>query len=226
MHKPSAHAALLMLALALALGEGSARADRPSSGAGTGTAAPSPTVAPAKQGAKKAPRPSKHRRRANSAPSNDSRNPSDKGTRLTALPDEQAAVYRAFAEHRQELVADAERAARAPKQEDRWQTVLYAIRDLDSHSAPAVCFWRAVAYYRMGELARARKTRQLCELAPRDMAALDQEDATAASLQPAAALPELRLAGDLDGEGQRREGSSKPVANPEPYAGPPPSTEK
>src|SRR5262249_5972542 len=99
MHKPSAHAALLMVALALVLREESARAESRAA-AGTGTSTGSSTQqAGSKQGAKKPSRPGKRHRRSRSAPSNDAQQAADKGGRLTALPDEQAAVYRAFAEH-------------------------------------------------------------------------------------------------------------------------------
>lgn len=142
---------------------------------------------------------------------------------LSPFASERSAVKQAFADHLRDQVLDAERAARAPnqgKQDDRWNAVLYAIRDLDSRSSTEVCFWRAVAYYRLGELSRARRTRQQCELPQRDASTLDREDVASVSLQPPSALPELRMAGEVDHEEQR---AIKPVANPNPYTGPPPT---
>jgi hypothetical protein len=227
MHKPSATAPLVMLATALALGlaRGPARAagaDEPGSAA--------PPAATAEGGAKPGSKTKKVRatkRRHTGAPKAAARQYDPRlpnGTlKLPSSPGEQAALSQALAEHRREQIADADRAARAPTQSDRWTTVLFAIRDLDSHNNPEACFWRAVAYYRMGELVKARKTRQLCELPARDSESLDKEDAAAASLQPPSALPELRMAGELDGEGRPRADAPTPVANPERYAGPSPS---
>jgi hypothetical protein len=145
--------------------------------------------------------------------------------KITPFGHEEEAVARAMAEHHRDQILDAERAARAPKEDDRWHSVLFQIRDLDSRNNPEACFWRSVAYYRLGELARARKTRQLCDLPARDIAALDREDTTSAALQPPSTLPELRMAGD-DGQGQPHGGDVKPVVNEEAYAGPAPTPPK
>jgi len=51
--------------------------------------------------------------------------------------------------------------ARAPdKSPDRWWTVLFHLRELDSRNDPEACFWRVVAYYRLGELARCARPAQ------------------------------------------------------------------
>jgi len=55
--------------------------------------------------------------------------------------------------------------------------VLFDLRDLDSRSDPEGCFWRLVAYYRLGQIERARQVRQTCELPSRDQAILEAEDA-------------------------------------------------
>jgi hypothetical protein len=102
---------------------------------------------------------------------------------ITPFPHDQAAVAKAFAQQRRQQLADAEKAARAAQQNDRWQTVLFEIRDLDSRSDPEACFWRVVAYYRMGQLDRARTMRGTCELPASDATALEAEDAAAFAAQ-------------------------------------------
>lgn len=134
---------------------------------------------------------------------------SDEG-KIIPFGSEAGAVKKAFAQLRRDQLGDAERSARAAKEDDRWWTVLFHIRSLDSRSDSEACFWRAVAFYRMGEIARARNTRQFCEAE----AALGDEDALSASLQPMAALPEMQQPGDPKPD---------PVANLSPYAGPGPS---
>jgi hypothetical protein len=125
---------------------------------------------------------------------------------ITPFPSEASATRRALAQNRRDHLDDAERAARAPTQDDRWQTVLFALRDLDSRADPEGCFWRVVAYERLGEIGRARKIRDTCDLPPRDQAILEAEDAEAAALQPPVALAE-------------RDHPPPPVANPAPYTG-------
>jgi hypothetical protein len=88
--------------------------------------------------------------------------------------------------------------------------VLFHLRDLDSRSDPEGCFWRLVAYYRLGQIERARQVQQTCELPSRDLAILEAEDAEAASLQPPLALAE-------------RDHPPPPMANPSPYTGAPPT---
>ena len=75
-------------------------------------------------------------------------------------------------------------------------TVLFHLRELDSRNDPEACFWRVVAYYRLGELARARTLRGICEPPPASRHALDNEDAMSSTLQPVAALPEMAAAGE------------------------------
>jgi hypothetical protein len=132
--------------------------------------------------------------------------------KITPFPTETRAVDKAFAEHRREQLAGVEQVARAAKQDDRWRTVLFELRDFDAYSDPEACFWRVLAYYRLGEVARARGLRQGCELAPRDRATLDGEDGAAASLQPAVPVQEAEA-----------RGGAEPVANASPYTGPQPA---
>jgi hypothetical protein len=85
------------------------------------------------------------------------------------------------------------------------------LRELDSRNDPEACFWRVVAYYRLGELARARSLRNLCEPPAAVQAVLDNEDAMSTTLQPVAALPEMAAAGEKP---------PTPVVNSDPYGGP------
>lgn len=126
--------------------------------------------------------------------------------KLTPFPSEAAATHKALAQNRRDHLDDAERIARATAQDDRWQTVLFHLRDLDSRSDPEGCFWRLVAYYRLGQIERARQVRATCELPPRDQALLEAEEAEAVALQPSLALAE-------------KDHPPAPVANPAPYAG-------
>jgi hypothetical protein len=134
---------------------------------------------------------------------------SDDG-KIIPFPSNAGAVKKAFSQVRRDQLGDAERSARAPKEDDRWWTVLFHLRSMDSRNDPEACFWRAIAFYRMGEISRARNTRQFCETE----AALGDEDALSASLQPMAALPEMQQPGDP---------KPTPVANLSPYAGPGPT---
>jgi len=134
------------------------------------------------------------------------RNAINENVTLTPFPSQAAATRHALAQNRRDHLDDAERAARAAAQNDRWSTVLFDLRDLDSRSDPEGCFWRLVAYYRLGQIDRARQVRQTCELPPRDQAILEAEDAEAAAIQPPLALAE-------------RDRAPEPVANPAPYGG-------
>ncbi|HXU63466.1 MAG TPA: hypothetical protein VN962_17330 [Polyangia bacterium] len=125
---------------------------------------------------------------------------------LTPFPSQAAATRHALAQNRRDHLEDAERAARAAALDDRWSTVLFSVRDLDSRADPEGCFWRLVAYYRMGQIERARQVRQNCELPSRDQAILEAEDAEAAAIQPPLAMAE-------------RDHPPAPVANPAPYGG-------
>ncbi|HVV17586.1 MAG TPA: hypothetical protein VHH90_10310 [Polyangia bacterium] len=130
---------------------------------------------------------------------------------LTPFPSQASATRRALSQNRRDRLSDAEQAARAAAVPgDRWETVLFHLRDLDSRSDPEGCFWRLVAYYRLGQIERARKVRQTCDLPSRDEAILEAEDAEASSIQAPVALAE-------------RDHAPAPVANPAPYAGAPPT---
>jgi hypothetical protein len=129
---------------------------------------------------------------------------------VTAFPSHPGAVKKAFAQTRRDQLMDAEKAARSTQDQDRWHTVLFHLRALDASNDPEACFWRSLAFYRLGEMERAARTRQYCE---GDMA-LSDEEARAASLQPMAAMPGMTLPGDAKPD---------PVINPNPYTGPPPA---
>jgi hypothetical protein len=129
---------------------------------------------------------------------------------ITPFPSHAAAARKALAQNRREQLDDAEKAARDPRQDDRWQTVLFHLRGFDSRWDAEACFWRVIAYYRLGEVGRARKIRQSCDLSAKDEPLVEQEDVLSTSLQPAAALPELAAAGDRP---------AAPVPNPNGYDG-------
>jgi hypothetical protein len=135
-------------------------------------------------------------------------------TQVTAFPSHASAVKKAFAANRRDQLKDAEESARVASEKDRWQTVLFHLRELDSRTDGEACFWRVISFYRLGELARARRIRDSCTLSVKDESALDAEDALSVSLQPVSALPEMIAAG---------EAAPAPVPNPAPYAGPAPA---
>jgi hypothetical protein len=130
---------------------------------------------------------------------------------VTPFPSFAPHAKKALAQNRRDQLVDAEQAARAEKQADRWWTVLFHLRELDSRNDPEACFWRVVSYYRLGELARARVLRTMCEPPPAVQSVLDNEDAMSSTLQPVAALPEMTAAGEK---------APAPVVNSDPYGGP------
>jgi hypothetical protein len=130
---------------------------------------------------------------------------------VTPFPSFAPHAKKALAQNRRDQLVDAEQAARAKQSPDRWWTVLFHLRELDSRNDPEACFWRIVSYYRLGELARARSLRTMCEPPAGVQAALDNEDALSSTLQPVAALPEMVAAGEK---------APPPVVNPDPYGGP------
>ena len=71
---------------------------------------------------------------------------------LTPFPSHAGAAKKALAQNRRDQLDDAEKAARAPEQAERWQTVLFHLRDLDARSDSEGCFWRLVSYYRLGQI--------------------------------------------------------------------------
>jgi hypothetical protein len=124
---------------------------------------------------------------------------------LTPFPSHPEAAKKALAQNRRDQLDDAEKAARSPEQADRWQTVLFHLRDLDARSDPEGCFWRVVAYYRLGQMQRARTLRQACEIGGKDASLVEAEDEQAARLQTPTALADQE--------------TPPAVANPAPYAG-------
>jgi hypothetical protein len=124
---------------------------------------------------------------------------------LTPFPSHAGAAKKALAQNRRDQLDDAEKAARNPAQADRWQTVLFHLRDLDARADSEGCFWRLVAYYRLGQVDRARTLRQACELAAKDGSLIEAEDEKAEQLQSAVTLAEKEPAAA--------------VGNPAPYDG-------
>ena len=130
---------------------------------------------------------------------------------VTPFPSFAPHAKKALAQNRRDQLVDAEQAARAERQADRWWTVLFHLRELDSRNDPEACFWRVVSYYRLGELAKARALRGACEPPQSVQTALDAEDALSTTLQPVSALPEMAAAGEKP---------PAPVVNADPYSGP------
>ena len=120
---------------------------------------------------------------------------------LTPFPSHAGAAKKALAQNRRDQLEDAEKAARAPEQADRWQTVLFHLRDLDARSDSEGCFWRLVSYYRLGQIERARSLRPACELAPKDAAIIEAEDEQAARLQAAGTLADQEPTKEPTSEG-------------------------
>ena len=142
---------------------------------------------------------------------------------LTPFPSHAGAAKKALAQNRRDQLDDAEKAARAPAQAERWQTVLFHLRDLDARADSEGCFWRLVSYYRLGQIERARSLRPACEIAPKDAAIIEAEDEQAARLQAAGTLadgtPADRTLGNrtldnrtLDNKEPTSAGSSAPYA--------------
>jgi hypothetical protein len=220
--RPAANRALALgLALALSVAAGpEARADAPSVRKDD-KPADAPPAAPKKRKLDRRPKRGRGPARSKAPASPGPRAVAPRASLATVgLPDEAAAMKRAFADHRRAQLADAERLARADAQKDRWRAVLFEVRDLVSRTDSEACFWRVLAYLRLGEMRRAQVLRRTCEIAAHDSPALDGEEAAAARLQPASAEPELPVAGDVDGDDQGK--SAHAVENGAAYAGPAP----
>lgn len=125
--------------------------------------------------------------------------------RLTPFPSHPEAAKKALAQNRRDQLDDAEKAARSPEQADRWQTVLFHLRNLDARADSEGCFWRLVAYYRLGQIDRARTLRQSCDFVPKDAALIEAEDEQSAHLQGPTTIADKE--------------PPSPVGNPEPYTG-------
>ena len=123
---------------------------------------------------------------------------------LTPFPSHAGAAKKALSQNRRDQLEDAERTARAPEQAERWQTVLFHLRDLDARADSEGCFWRLISYYRLGQIERARSLRKGCELSPKDGGIIEAEDEQAERLQVAGTLADTGPA---------------PVGNLAPYVG-------
>jgi hypothetical protein len=136
---------------------------------------------------------------------NDAPDTINDSVKLTPFPSHPDAAKKALAQNRRDELDDAEKAARSPNQADRWETVLFHLRNLDARADAEGCFWRVIAYYRLGQMERARKLRQSCDAGAKDAALMEAEDEQAARLQPPTALADKE--------------PPPAVANPAPYAG-------
>ena len=95
---------------------------------------------------------------------------------LTPFPSQAGATKKALAQNRRDQLEDAEKVARGAADGDRWQTVLFHLRNLDARSDSEGCFWRLVAYYRLGQIERARALRGGCGFVPKDAALIEAEE--------------------------------------------------
>jgi hypothetical protein len=151
----------------------------------------------------------------------------DSAPKIVPFAENSKAVEKAFAENRNEQVADAEKAARAAKSPDRWRTVLFMLHSLPDHADSEVCFWRVLSFYRLGEIERARKVREGCELPAKDSSTLNLEDARASGtpsmedLQEAAKAAAANAAAVAAGTMSRDAGADAGLGTA-PYTGPSP----
>jgi hypothetical protein len=133
---------------------------------------------------------------------------------IEQFPTDGKAVKKAFAETRRDQLLDAEKAARDAKSPDRWRTVLFMLRGLPERTDSEACFWRVLAFYRLGEIPRARTLREGCDLPSKDSAVLNSEDVTASG------VPQMGTVAVDDGFGPPPGGPVK--AKAEASATPPP----
>ncbi|HVZ74728.1 MAG TPA: hypothetical protein VHJ20_20235 [Polyangia bacterium] len=130
-------------------------------------------------------------------------------------------VKQAFAENRRDQLKDAEQAARAEKSPDRWRTVLFHLHGMPEHGDSETCFWRVLSFYRLGEIERARKVREGCDLPAKDSSLLNQEDARATGTPSIEDLQRAALA-EQNGEAAKDAGVA-PEPPTAPYSGPAPT---
>jgi len=204
---------MLGLGLVLALATGSAQAADPSAptpNAGHASKRPAGKSGGTKRDSAKSKRGRSRTAKKQKGTGGDGGHPIANDVQLVPFPSHAEAVRKALADNRRDQLSDAEKAARAPKQDDRWQTVLFSLRALDARGDVEACFWRVLAYYRLGEVTRARTIRQLCAFAPKEEASLDAEEALSGTLQPAAVMPDMLAAGEQP---------PPAISNPAPYSG-------
>jgi hypothetical protein len=210
---PSVAAALLFLGGAPVAQAATSSSDGATSGSAAAGAKKKPRKPSGKKGAPKSKGSSPEAKTAHAKPTHLARQKPGHGgadminenVTITPFPSNPDAAKKALAQNRRDQLDDAEKAARSPDQVDRWQTVLFHLRNLDARSDAEGCFWRLVAYYRLGQMERARSLRQACELGGKDASLIETEDDQAARLQPPTALADKE--------------PPAAVANPAPYAG-------
>jgi hypothetical protein len=142
----------------------------------------------------------------------------DQAPQIQPFGEQSHVVKKAFAENRRVQIGDAEKAARAEKSPDRWRTVLFMLHDLPERGDSEVCFWRVLSFYRLGELERARKVRENCELPAKDSSTLNQEDARAAGTP---SIEDVQRAALAQGQTPRDAGADGPSPTSA-YTGPSP----
>jgi hypothetical protein len=145
--------------------------------------------------------------------------------KIVPFPENSKAFNKAFAENRRDQLGDAEKTARAAKSPDRWRSVLFMLHGLPEHNDSETCFWRVLSFYRLGEIERARKIREGCELPAKDSSTLNAEDARVSGTPSMEDLQAAANAADVAGGPTSKDAGAGPDAGTPasaPYTGPNP----
>lgn len=142
--------------------------------------------------------------------------------RIVPFPENEKAFTKAFAENRRDQLGDAEKTARAAKSPDRWRSVLFMLHGLPEHNDSETCFWRVLSFYRLGEIERARKIRENCDLPAKDSSTLNAEDARVSGTPSMEDLQAANAAAVAGGPSSKDAGADAGTPATTPYAGPSP----
>ncbi len=188
-----------------------------------GKASKSKKVAPADEAAKPAPK----RRKVGVNPAyivgdSSAHFINEAAPKIVPFPDNAKAFDKAFAEGRRDQLGDAEKTARAAKSPDRWRSVLFMLHGLPEHNDSETCFWRVLSFYRLGEIERARKIRENCELPAKDSSTLNAEDARVSGTPSMEDVQAANAAVAAGGPAAKDAGADAGTPATAPYAGPTP----
>jgi hypothetical protein len=142
--------------------------------------------------------------------------------KLVPFPENEKAFTKAFAENRRDQLGDAEKTARAAKSPDRWRSVLFMLHGLPDHNDSETCFWRVLSFYRLGEIERARKIRENCDLPAKDSSTLNAEDARVSGTPSMEDVQGANAAAVPGGPSPKDAGADAGTPATTPYAGPNP----
>jgi hypothetical protein len=146
----------------------------------------------------------------------------DAAPKIVPFPENAKAFDKAFAENRRDQLADAEKTARAAKSPDRWRSVLFMLHGLPEHNDSETCFWRVLSFYRLGELERARKVRENCDLPAKDSSTLNAEDARVSGTPSMEDLLAANAAAAAGEPVAKDAGAAPGALTTAPYSGPTP----